>query len=129
MNKLTTTEAIDMQTVTGNVLMHVMSGASPEAMKRFEQVLGIAESKDEPKYEVVLTINGVEHDFHAFAEMLAATIDRHVMVAATKLVRETIGTKLVDATESVVNALDDLRLGIRAEAGRLLGFDPEGGTS
>lgn len=129
MNKLTTTEAIDMQTATGNVLMHVMSGASPEAMKRFEQVLGIAESKDEPKYEVVLTINGVEHDFRAFAEMLSATIDRHVMVAATKLVRETIGTKLVDATESVVNALDDLRLGIRAEAGRLLGFDPEGGTS
>ncbi len=99
------------------VISQIAHAMTPEQQDAFHKARA---GRDDKSIELKFTIDGIETDFESWINRVDQDYERQLVEAAGSLLKERLG----EATEKMVDAANEFVRGMRAEAAKLLGYNP-----
>lgn len=110
-----------VDTFVGHIVINLICSLPEEEQSAYYKRREAEIAKDGSREtNVTVTIDGMEFDFKIFAEEIERQMDRMIVEAAGKLLKE----KTYDLTERLSDSIDELVNGIRKQAADALGYNP-----
>lgn len=125
---MTTSKLTGREIAASKMLITMLTRKSAEGTTKGEEVRATvaasATSPSTPIYDVRVSINGVELDFHAFEAEIDRQFKDIVQRAAGELLKQTLGDKMDSLMEDVCNTLQVLNKSVQEKASEALGYNP-----